>query len=146
LLDPEKPFHEHTISFDDSWKNDEVVQTINHALELKRLINQKSGEMNTWQLAVNIKCPSEKHLNLLRKLQPTRGTPVANSELTELLQVGNVTLNISNSPKSSDSYGLFWVPLRDELCPRCRRFCIRNVEKVCARCLTVLKQKGRDLS
>jgi len=110
---------------------------INAALDVKRLINQQSGDVNTWHLAVTIKGSK---LDLLQKLQNTLGESVRNSELCEILQVGSVTL------LQTDNHDLeiALTTLQTSLCPRCRRYSLDESpeQETCHRCSEVLEARN----
>lgn len=111
---------------------EEVVDT---ALNVKRLINQKATEKNSWLLSVTIKC-NEKSIDLLKHLQSEFGKSVNDSELCEILQVGSVTLE-----KSSDismDYDVEIQTIDSPLCPRCRRYAVADENDTCQRCNIVL--------
>lgn len=111
---------------------EEVVDT---ALNVKRLINQKATEKNSWLLAVNIKC-NEKTFNLLKHLQAEHGQPIADSELCEILQVGSVMLEKSSN--ISMDYEVEINRIESSLCPRCRRHAVVHENDTCQRCNIVL--------
>ncbi|XP_016926678.4 isoleucine--tRNA ligase, mitochondrial [Drosophila suzukii] len=130
-------FHQHKIQAKPEWKGSDSTEVVNAALDVKRLINQQAGEVNTWHLAVTIKGSK---LDLLQKLQNTLGESVRNSELCEILQVGSVTL------LQSDNHDLeiALTTLQTSLCPRCRRYSLENNEdqETCQRCSEVLEARN----
>ncbi|XP_055585708.1 isoleucine--tRNA ligase, mitochondrial [Uranotaenia lowii] len=117
---------------------------IDEALDLKRQIFQQSQQldMNSWLLQVHINSCSEQ----LKKLHPTLGAPVSDSELCEILQVGSVSIGCS--PSQPESNGIRLSKLGDclQLCPRCRRFAVKTnqAEPVCHRCAEVLSTKSNE--
>lgn len=48
-----------------TWKDENVDAVLKAALDVKRLVNQNAGDINTWTLAVNVACSDDK-LNFLK--------------------------------------------------------------------------------
>lgn len=125
------------MQLDKSWKNDHVENVIERALDVKRIINQKANDKNTWKLDVSIAVKNEQDLNLLLNLQSETNVGVVDSELNEVLQVGRIELTRGNMEMNED----FVVNLKNmetTLCPRCRRFSVVCAESICNRCTSVL--------
>ncbi|KAH8364194.1 hypothetical protein KR084_003491 [Drosophila pseudotakahashii] len=129
-------FHEQSVKTEPEWKDTKVTEVVNAALDVKRLINQQAGEVNTWHLAVTIRGSK---LDLLQKIHNTSGETVRNSELCEILQVGSVTL------LQSDNHDLdvALTTLQTSLCPRCRRYSLEEdaEQETCQRCSAVMNVK-----
>ncbi|KAI8120111.1 mitochondrial, Isoleucine--tRNA ligase [Lucilia cuprina] len=134
--DPTTPFYQQQIATDSSWKTPLVEDVVDTALHVKRLINQKASEKNSWLLNVTVKC-NENNVELLKHLQPITEQPTIDSELCEILQVGSVTLR-----KSKDVTSEFVVDIdkiEATLCPRCRRHAVLQEGTICHRCNKVLE-------
>ncbi|XP_034102241.1 isoleucine--tRNA ligase, mitochondrial [Drosophila albomicans] len=133
-------FHEQTVQGLKEWHNLEANQIVITALEVKRIINQQAGDVNSWHLAVNITCNSQQQLEQLSALNDGKlNEDVVNSELSEILQVGSVTLQAELN--SGATAALVKLNSSDaELCPRCRRFNIVE-EEICKRCANILAVK-----
>ncbi|XP_017015792.2 isoleucine--tRNA ligase, mitochondrial [Drosophila takahashii] len=131
-----RAFHEQSVQSKAEWSDAKATAVVNAALDVKRLINQQAGEVNTWHLDVIIKGSK---LDLLQKIHSTSGETVRNSELCEILQVGSVTL----LPSDNHDLELSLTTLPTSLCPRCRRYSLEeNAEQeTCQRCSAVLNVK-----
>ena len=105
-------------------------------MDVKRCINQKTTEKNSWLSKVTLNCGNNQ-FELLKHLQPTAGREIHDSELCEILQVGSVTLN-----KKSDA-SLEWdieiERIENSICPRCRRHVVLHENDLCERCQRVLE-------
>ncbi|XP_065359471.1 isoleucine--tRNA ligase, mitochondrial [Calliphora vicina] len=134
--DASSPFHQHKIVSDSSWKNALVEEVVDTALNVKRLINQKATEKNSWLLNVSIKC-NEKDIELLKHLQPRLEQPSTDSELCEILQVGSVTLH--HCGDISSDFVIEIDKIEASLCPRCRRHAVLHENAICHRCNKVLE-------
>ncbi|KAM7356031.1 isoleucyl-tRNA synthetase, mitochondrial [Cochliomyia hominivorax] len=130
------PFYQHKIITDSSWRNSFVEDVVDTALNVKRIINQKSTEKNSWLLSVTIKC-NENNFDLLSQLQRSIGQSITDSELCEILQVGSVTLN--KSSKLSSDFKIEINKIGNLLCPRCRRYVVLHENDTCSRCNAVLE-------
>ncbi|TDG50256.1 hypothetical protein AWZ03_003161 [Drosophila navojoa] len=133
-------FHEETVQAEKSWKNVQASQIVNEALDIKRLVNQQAGDVNSWHLAVSIKCCSPQQLEKLTALHGQLNVPVANSELCEILQVGSATVE-SELDSSMDTAKVTMKTLDATLCPRCRRYSIVE-HAICGRCSEILSDKN----
>lgn len=132
-------FHEQTVHADRDWRNVQANEVVNTALDIKRLINQQANDVNSWNLAVSIKCNSKLQLEQLSALNGQFNVPVINSELCEFLQVGSVTLQ-AEVKAGADVAQLKLESSNAPLCPRCRRFSIVEQE-ICKRCESILAVK-----
>ncbi|XP_017081217.1 isoleucine--tRNA ligase, mitochondrial [Drosophila eugracilis] len=132
-------FHEQSVRANPEWQDKRATEVVNAAIDVKRLINQQAGEVNTWHLDVTIKGKRGSQLDLLHELQSTLGGTVRNSELCEILQVGSVTLLESNSPDLEITLNT----IHTSLCPRCRRYSLEkeNEQETCQRCSNVMNTK-----
>ncbi|XP_017028496.1 isoleucine--tRNA ligase, mitochondrial [Drosophila kikkawai] len=128
-------FHEQRVQAKPEWEDRKATEVVQAALDVKRLINQQAGEVNTWHLAVTIK---GSQLKLLKELHPALDEPLNNSELCELLQVGAVRLVESDNSDVS----LTITNLQTSLCPRCRRFSLNPDQETCQRCSAVMDSKN----
>ncbi|XP_068148128.1 isoleucine--tRNA ligase, mitochondrial [Drosophila tropicalis] len=125
-------FHTDFILADPNWRNAKSVQIVNAALDIKRLLNQQSGDANTWLLDVTVQCANPKQHELLKELQ--------NSELCEILQVGTVSLQQPIDVELCQEAKVNLKMLNSTLCPRCRRYSLQpNDHETCFRCSLVLK-------
>uniref|UniRef100_A0A6P4F0K2 isoleucine--tRNA ligase n=1 Tax=Drosophila rhopaloa TaxID=1041015 RepID=A0A6P4F0K2_DRORH len=132
-------FHEQSVRAKPEWQDTKATELVNAALDVKRLINQQAGEVNTWHLAVTIKGRKGSQLELLLELHPTLGETLRNSELCELLQVGSVTLIQSDD----NELDIAITTLQTSLCSRCRRFSLdEDCElETCQRCSAIMNVK-----
>ncbi|XP_017137579.1 isoleucine--tRNA ligase, mitochondrial [Drosophila miranda] len=132
-------FHEQMVQAQKDWHDPKAVNVVNAALDVKRLINQQAGDVNSWHLAVTIKSGSQ--LELLRELQPTFGKPMRSSELSEILQVGSVAVVQTDLDEDLD---ISLTALDAPLCPRCRRYSLdEDAEQgTCQRCAQVMESKN----
>ncbi|XP_075159796.1 isoleucyl-tRNA synthetase, mitochondrial [Haematobia irritans] len=139
--DSKSHFHHQLVSSDISWKNTHVEETIEAALEVRRLVNQKANSSkSSWFMAVNIKCRNENTLELLRHLQKNQlDDSVSDSELCEILQVQTVTLQMV--PDMINDLDVELTEIDSPLCPRCRRFAVATENEVCRRCCQVLEMQ-----
>ncbi|KAH8392050.1 hypothetical protein KR200_009990 [Drosophila serrata] len=129
-------FHEQRVGAKAEWEDRKATEIVHAALDVKRLINQQAGEVNTWHLDVTIKGSK---LKLLQELHPVLGEPLSNSELCELLQVGSVCLEEADNSDLS----LTITNLQTTLCPRCRRYSLHDDEQeTCKRCSVVMEVKN----
>lgn len=129
-------FHEQRVRANKEWEDRKATEVVNAALNVKRLINQQAGEVNTWHLAVTVKGTQ---LELLQELHPALGEPLNNSELCEILQVGSVRLIKSDNSDIS----LTTTTLQTPLCPRCRRYSLNDDDQeTCKRCSAVMDVKN----
>lgn len=133
-------FHEEAVQADKDWRNVQASRIVNAALDIKRLVNQQAGDVNSWHLAVSITCCSPEQLELLTALHGQLNVPVANSELCEILQVGSATVE-SELDLSIDTAMVRLETLDVSLCPRCRRFSIVD-HVICSRCSDILSAKN----
>ncbi|EDW99917.2 uncharacterized protein Dyak_GE23171 [Drosophila yakuba] len=131
-------FHEQIVRTEPEWRDNKATETINAAFDVKRLINQQAGDVNTWHLAVTIKGNESGQLGLLRELHVPFGEAFSNSELCEVLQVGSVTLSQSNN----DDLDIALSTLQTSLCPRCRRYGLEDEQNTCQRCSDVMNAKN----
>ncbi|XP_053952529.1 isoleucine--tRNA ligase, mitochondrial isoform X1 [Anastrepha ludens] len=140
FYDPSSAFHQQSFSANSEWMDTNAKNTINAALEIKRLINQQAGSTNSFNLEVQIFFDeSNEQMQLLRALHDGElGVQVSNSELCELLQVQSVSLHPSHNV---DSCSIKMQKLNVALCARCRRYAVENIDSVCARCAHVLSSK-----
>ncbi|KAH8286424.1 hypothetical protein KR054_008863 [Drosophila jambulina] len=129
-------FHEQRVRANAEWEDRKATEVVQAALDVKRLINQQAGEVNTWHLAVTMKGSK---LKLLQELHPALGEPLSNSELCELLQVGSVLLEETDNSDLS----LTIENLHTSLCPRCRRYSLNaDDQETCKRCSAVMEVKN----
>nr|NP_648837.2 Isoleucyl-tRNA synthetase, mitochondrial [Drosophila melanogaster]AAF49539.2 Isoleucyl-tRNA synthetase, mitochondrial [Drosophila melanogaster] len=131
-------FHEQIVQTNPEWQDTKATEVINAAFDVKRLINQQAGDVNTWHLAVTIKGKERSQLDLLRELHSPLGESVSNSELCEILQVGSVTLLQSHN----SDLDIALSKLQISLCPRCRRYGLEDEQKTCQRCSDVMEAKN----
>lgn len=130
----DESFYKTEIKSNVEWKDEEVVETFQTTLELKRNLYKHIKDVNTWLLDVEINAPDNK-FNDIFKLHPHTNGPETDSELTEILQVASVSLQ--NTTKTDFD---FKINQKDgNLCPRCRRFSVKDT--VCTRCAIVLASK-----
>lgn len=128
----ESSFYKTEIKSNPSWKDENLEKTFQSPFELKRNLYKQIKDVNTWLLNVEISVPETK-IQELQKLHPN--TEMTDSELTEILQIGSLSL----LPTKNDDYE-FKIKQNDEnLCPRCRRFRIKD--GVCVRCSIALASK-----
>ncbi|EDW41671.1 GM25585 [Drosophila sechellia] len=66
-------FHEQIVRTKPEWQDTKATEVVNAAFDVKRLINQQAGDVNTWHLAVTIKGKEGGQLDLLRELHSTLG-------------------------------------------------------------------------
>lgn len=133
-------FHEETVQADKDWRNVQATQIVNAALDIKRIVNQQAGDVNSWHLSVGIKCCSLQQLEMLTALHGKLDVPIANTELCEILQVGSATVE-SQLDSSVDTALVRLQTLDSSLCPRCRRFTIVQ-QDICGRCSEILSTKN----
>ncbi|KAH8397478.1 hypothetical protein KR222_007343 [Zaprionus bogoriensis] len=134
-------FHEHTVQAQASWSNPQAHQVVSAALEIKRLINQQAGDVNSWHLAVRIVCSSQQQLQLLSALHAQLDAASSSSELCEILQVGSVCLQ-STVDATAEAAVVSSDNLEAPLCPRCRRYSIvPEQQEICTRCDSILTAK-----
>ncbi|XP_064548348.1 isoleucine--tRNA ligase, mitochondrial [Drosophila montana] len=134
-------FYEETVQADRDWENVQASQIVNAALDIKRLVNQQAGDVNSWHLAVHIKCGSPQQLEMLSALHGQLNVPIANSELCEILQVGSATVQ-TPLDAATDTAMVTLQTLSAPLCPRCRRFSVVEPEQeICKRCSGILSDK-----
>ncbi|XP_017043393.1 isoleucine--tRNA ligase, mitochondrial [Drosophila ficusphila] len=133
-------FHEQSIRANPKWQDTRATKVVNTALDVKRLINQQAGDVNSWHLAVTIKGKQGSQLDLLQDLHPTLEKTLKDSELCELLQVGSVTLIRSDNSDLEISLKTLQTPL----CPRCRRYSLeeKDEQETCQRCSAVMNVKS----
>lgn len=138
--DPKRAFHQQNFTADPAWKDAEAEKIVGVALEIKRIVNQKAGSTNSFNLAVEISYnKNNEEMQMLRLLQEDKAEVSSNiSELCELLQVQRVSLQPSNDVDFSD---INVQKLELTLCARCRRFAVDNVGCVCERCTLVLANR-----
>ncbi|KAH8269968.1 hypothetical protein KR018_001134 [Drosophila ironensis] len=129
-------FHEQRVQANPEWLDGRACDVVAAALDVKRLINQQAGEVNTWHLAVTVAEANGSRLELLQELQPLEETR-SDSELCELLQVGSVALTKAKGEDLTVSLQTLQAPL----CPRCRRFSLNSEQETCTRCSSVLHSK-----
>ncbi|XP_037939723.1 isoleucine--tRNA ligase, mitochondrial-like [Teleopsis dalmanni] len=144
FYDAKNAFYQQKVLSNPSWRNENIENALNTALKYKRLINQKLSDVNTWTLAVSILPTNEETLEELNKLQIDMDTPVSRSELCEILQVGKVTLlsSIAESARTPETDFLIDIKVLDIiLCPRCRRYAVKDETCICQRCTEVLSLK-----
>ncbi|XP_034133958.1 isoleucine--tRNA ligase, mitochondrial [Drosophila guanche] len=132
-------FHEQLVQAQSGWHDPRAIEVVNAALDVKRLINQQAGEVNSWHLAVTIMSGSQ--LELLRELQPTIGESMRSSELCEILQVGSVTVVQTDL---NEDLEISLTTLDTPLCPRCRRYSLEEdaEAETCRRCSQVMELKN----
>ncbi|KAH8380256.1 hypothetical protein KR009_009724 [Drosophila setifemur] len=131
-------FHEQCVRSKTEWQDKKATEVINAALDVKRLVNQQAGEVNSWHLAVSIR-GNETQLKQLEELHPNLGEPLSNTELCEILQVGSVTLFATDDRDLQIALST----LQTLLCPRCRRYSLDNSEQeTCNRCSSVMLAKN----
>lgn len=140
FVDPKRAFHEKNFFADSAWKDADAEKTVSAALKIKRIINQKAGSTNSFNLVVEISYnKNNEEMRMLRRLQEEEaGVPSNNSELCEILQVQRVSLQPSNNVDSSN---INIEKLELTLCPRCRRFAVENPGCVCDRCALVVANR-----
>lgn len=105
-------------------------------MEVKRLVNQKANETNSWLLSVKIRC-NENTLKQLKHLHPEIEKTINDSELCDILQVASVEL-IKASDLSTE-FDVEILKVEAPLCPRCRRHIVAQENDICQRCYNVLK-------
>ncbi|XP_030372955.1 isoleucine--tRNA ligase, mitochondrial [Scaptodrosophila lebanonensis] len=131
-------FHQQTVKSHSEWVDSKALDVVNAALDIKRVINQQAGDVNTWHLAVSISCDSPDKLALLQTLQTKLNKPVRDSELCELLQVGSALVKAELNAKSSVSL----KTVHSTLCQRCRRYSLdEEQQEICMRCSNILNAK-----
>ncbi|KAH8331827.1 hypothetical protein KR074_004988 [Drosophila pseudoananassae] len=131
-------FHQQSVAAKSQWQDQTANEVVNAALEVKKIINQQAGDVNSWHIDVVLKVGNEKQLKLLQELHPV-GKPRSNSELCEILQVGSVTLLQTEDPDLQVSVKALQTPL----CPRCRRYSLENAEQeTCHRCSLVMTARN----
>lgn len=130
----DESFYKSEIKSKPEWKNENVVETIKTALDLKRNLYKNIKDVNTWLLDVEIAIPGNKLPQLL-KLHPQINNPLTDSELTEICQVSSVSLQGT----TKEDFDFKIKQKEGNLCPRCRRFSIKDT--VCGRCAIVLGSK-----
>lgn len=80
------------------------------------------------------------YINSKQTLHPAEDEFINNTDLCEIFQVASIKLHKSNS---SEQLSLKTNPTNEELCPRCRRFGLKETDKtVCLRCDSVLVEKS----
>lgn len=86
---------------------------------------------------------NQKLFDQLKTLHPIEDKFINNTDLCEILQVASIKLLKSNSSKE---LSLKTNPANEKLCPRCRRFGLKETDKsVCLRCDSVLIEKSVKL-
>lgn len=140
-VDSTSHFHQQTINSVSKWKNEEVEDAIDTALEVKRVINQKANSSkSSWFLSAKVKCGNDRTIHQLRHLHPDINNSVSDSELCEILQVQAVTL--AKCPDLTDDFNVEIDEITDcQLCPRCRRYMVPVENEVCHRCREVLEMQ-----
>uniref|UniRef100_A0A034VDZ8 isoleucine--tRNA ligase n=2 Tax=Bactrocera dorsalis TaxID=27457 RepID=A0A034VDZ8_BACDO len=138
--DPKRAFHQQNFTADPVWKDVDAEKTVGVALEIKRIVNQKAGSANSFNLEVEILYnKNNEEMQMLRLLQGDEAKVSSNnSELCEILQVQRVSLQPSNHV---DSTNINVKKLELTLCARCRRFAVDNADCVCERCALVLANR-----
>lgn len=131
-------FHQQSVAAKPQWQDEKANDVVASALEVKKIINQQAGDVNSWHIDVILKVGNEKQLKLLQELHPI-GKPRSNSELCEILQVGSVTLLRTEDQDLQVSVKTLQAPL----CPRCRRYSLDNDEQeTCHRCSLVMTARN----
>ncbi|EDV40740.1 uncharacterized protein Dana_GF23767 [Drosophila ananassae] len=131
-------FHQQSVTAKSQWQDEIANEVVASALEVKKIINQQAGDVNSWHIDAILKVGNEKQLKLLQELHPI-GKPRSNSELCEILQVGSVTLLQSEDQDLQVSVKTLQTPL----CPRCRRYSLDNAEQeTCHRCSLVMTARN----
>lgn len=134
-------FHEQNVQGQKGWLNPKANQIVNAGLEIKRIVNQQAGDVNSWHLGVSITCNSQEQLELLSALNGQLNVPTFSSELCEILQVGSVTLHAEVDP-TADVAKVKLDNLKAPLCPRCRRYSLADDHlETCSRCANILAVK-----
>lgn len=134
-------FHEQNVQGQKDWINPKASQVVAAALEIKRIVNQQAGDVNSWHLAVSITCNSQQQLELLSALNGKLNVPTSSSELCEILQVGSVTLQAEVDPTADVAF-VRLDNLKAPLCPRCRRYSLAEDHlETCSRCANILAVK-----
>lgn len=105
-------------------------------MDVKRFINQKAAEKNSWLLKITLNC-SKKQYELLKQLHPISGQEVHNSELCEILQVGSVVLHNKFETRLENDIEI--KKTESLICPRCRRYVVLHEHDLCERCQKVLQ-------
>lgn len=134
--DDSSTFCQQKINADKKWKNSLVEEVCDTALAVKRCVNQKATEKNSWLSKVILNCRNNQ-FELLKHLQPTPGREIYDSELCEILQVGSVTLN--KRPDASLEWDIEIKNIENSICPRCRRHVVLHEHDLCERCQRVLE-------
>lgn len=151
-LDNSTCFYEHNFKTDGSWKDSQVERSVETALEVKRLINQRqTARKNTWYLAVNISCYDQENLHDLKVFHTEFDKFLFDTELCEILQVNSICLNseILVRPQDEVIANSYVINIEDkllDLCPRCRRFAIVDPNPgICTRCSNVLQSLNKTI-
>lgn len=130
----DESFYKTAVTSLPEWKDEPAVKTFEAALDVKRNLYKHIKDVNTWLLDVEIAVPENRMPEIL-KLHPHTEMPMSDSELTEVCQVSSVSLQST----TKDDYGFKIRRKEGNLCPRCRRFSIKDI--VCSRCSLVLGSK-----
>ncbi|EDV97417.1 isoleucine--tRNA ligase, mitochondrial [Drosophila grimshawi] len=134
-------FHEQSVHASEDWRDAKVSRIVNAALDIKRLVNQQSGDVNSWHLSVSIKCCSQRQLELLCALNGQLNVSTTSSELCEILQVGSVILQ-PDVDAAAESATIDLQTLKVPLCPRCRRYSlVKAQQEICMRCSSILSAR-----
>ena len=135
-LDPGNSFYsQHTPS--SSWEFPESLKIIQKAVEAKKNLCSLISDQNSWKLSVRLGTTLE-NLEILQDLHPKLNQKIEDSELCEILQVSSILLEESKDNEWSISFEV----VENELCPRCRRFQVKENCLTCSRCLKVLESKN----
>lgn len=131
-------FYKTEIKLDLHKLDENFPKKMTEILDVKHQLYQRIKDVNTWMLDVKIRAPQLK-IDTLKLLHPTIEEPLEDSELTDIFQVSSIAL----VPDFESSDVLFEIVKEDKaLCPRCRRFNMKNTDDlVCIRCKIVLKTK-----